>query len=241
VSSLINLLPESVSYSLRRTRFRITQRDRFQKFQKLREGLSPEGYTLKPFEDYGCIFIHVPKCAGQSIRASLFENLQPGHINVYTYQLIYPKRIFDSYFKFTFVRNPWDRLVSAYLFMRAGGAHKKDQEWAQAHLADYPDFASFVQEGLQRKEILSWPHFRPQVQFLKGQQGRIEMDFIGRFENIQEDFRYIADHLGIPGELLFINKTKTKRNPYQAYYSDDLREIAARVYREDIKAFHYQF
>jgi len=210
-------------------------------FKNLRDGISAEGYTLKPFDDYHCIFIHIPKCAGQSIRASLFENLQPGHINAYTYQLIYPKRVFDSYFKFSFVRNPWDRLVSAYFFMSAGGAHKKDQDWAQSHLASYPDFPSFVRYGLQKKEILNWPHFRPQVQFLKDQQERINMDFIGRFENIQEDFKFIAGNLNITSNLLFINKTKTKRDPYQSYYTEDLREIAAEVYKEDIEAFDYKF
>lgn len=239
--SLINILPDSVSYLLRRSRFIITHKERYQKFKTLREGYSSEGYTLKPFDDFQCIFIHVPKCAGQSVRASLFEDLQPGHINVYTYQLIYPKRIFDSYFKFTFVRNPWDRLVSAYLFMKAGGAHRKDREWAQTHLSAHENFPSFVREGLSQENILNWPHFRPQVEFLKGQQGKLAMDFIGRFENIQQDFRQVTDHLGIERELLFINKTKTKRDPYQSYYTEELRDIAAAVYREDIEAFGYQF
>jgi len=241
VESLVKSLPDSVSYFLRRLRFRITQRERFQKFKNLRDGISAEGYTLKPFDDYHCIFIHIPKCAGQSVRASLFENLQPGHINAYTYQLIYPKQVFDSYFKFAFVRNPWDRLVSAYFFMSAGGAHTKDQDWAQSHLASYPDFASFVRYGLQKWEILSWPHFKPQVQFLKDQQDQINMDYIGRFENIQDDFNFIADNLGIRSNLLFINKTKTKRDPYQTYYNEELREIVAKVYKEDIEAFDYKF
>ncbi len=241
VSTISKFLPESVAYFLRRARFMVLQRDKYLKFTKLRKDISENGYSLAQFDEYQCIFIHIPKCAGQSVRATLFGNLQPGHINVYTYQQIYPKRIFDRYYKFTFVRNPWDRLVSAYFFMKAGGAHQKDRDWSQKHLSPYPDFASFVREGLRNENILHWPHFRPQVEFLKGQQGRIEIDFIGRFENIQEDFQKVASHLGISRELLYINKAKKKRDPYQTYYTAELRYIAGDVYREDITTFDYQF
>lgn len=207
----------------------------------MRKGLSPDGYTLKPFDDNQCIFIHIPKNAGQSVRKSLFENLLPGHMKAYTYQLIFPKRIFDSYYKFAFTRNPWDRLASAYMFMKGGGAHEKDRLWSEKTLTQYDSFESFVKNGLQNHEIQDWPHFRPQVDFLRGQNGKIELDFIGRFENLQQDFNHVRDHLGLSGELLFINKTKTKREPYQTYYSDELSEIAARVYKEDIEAFDYRF
>lgn len=207
----------------------------------MRKGLSPDGYTLKPFDDYQCIFIHVPKNAGQSIRNSLFENLLPGHMKAFTYQLIFPKRIYDKYYKFAIVRNPWDRLASAYMFMKGGGAHEKDRLWSEKTLAHFESFESFVKGGLQREEIQSWPHFRRQVDFLRGQNGRIELDFVGRFENLQEDFNHIRDHLGISAELLFINKTKTKRESYRTYYTDEMQEIAAGVYQEDIEAFDYKF
>ncbi len=241
MSSYINLLPEVIVYPLRRLKYMVFQRDRYLKFNRLREGISDEGYSLKPFDDFQCIFIHIPKCAGQSVRNTLFDNLQPGHINAYSYQYIFPRSIYNRYFKFTFVRNPWDRLVSAYFFMKSGGAHKKDQNWTDQNLAMYPDFSTFVLEGLQLSRIQAWPHFRPQVDFLRGQNGKIELDFIGRFENLQEDFNHVRDHLGQRGELLFINQTKTIREHYQTYYSDELREIAADVYKEDIEAFDYRF
>ena len=241
MNRIANLLPESIAYAFRRYRFMVTHRAQYQKLSNLRKGLSSEGYTLKPFDDHQAIFIHVPKNAGQSIRNSLFENLQPGHINVYTYQLIYPKKVFESYYKFTFTRNPWDRLVSAYMFMSGGGAHEKDRKWSEANLSAYPNFETFVRDGLPRKEIQEWPHFKPQVKFLKGQNGKIELDFIGRFENIREDYEVVRQRLGIAQELLHINKTKTKREPYRTYYTDQTREIASSVYQEDIQAFGYQF
>jgi len=241
MTKILNLLPDSVIYSLRRLRFMITKRERYQRFSHLRKGISDDGYSLKPFDDYQCIFIHVPKCAGQSIRNTLFENLVPGHINVYTYQLIFPKRVFDSYFKFTFVRNPWDRLVSAYLFMKSGGAHKKDQDWAKQHLSAYPDFESFIKQGLIKKEIQDWPHFRPQIKFLTKQNGELGVDFIGRIENIQADMKYIQDRLNIHKELLYINKTEAKNEDYRNYYSPESRDLVAAVYQEDITQFGYEF
>ncbi|RLE01334.1 MAG: hypothetical protein DRJ13_07130 [Bacteroidetes bacterium] len=228
-------------YFFRRYRFIITRPYLYQRFSGMRKGLSPDGYTLKPFDDNQCIFIHIPKNAGQSVRNTLFENLLPGHMKAYTYQLIFPKRIFENYYKFAFVRNPWDRLASAYMFMKGGGAHEKDRLWSERTLTKYDSFESFVKNGLRNQEIQDWPHFRPQVDFLRGQNGMIELDFIGRFENLQQDFNHVRDHLGLSGELLFINKTKIKREPYQTYYSDESREITARVYKEDIEVFNYKF
>jgi hypothetical protein len=237
----VNSLPEGITYPLRRFKYMFSQRDRYLKFKNLRDGISDEGYTLQPFDEYQCIFIHVPKCAGQSIRQTLFEDLQPGHINAYTYQLIYPRHQYQKYYKFSFVRNPWDRLVSAFFFMISGGAHKKDRLWMEKNLSEFPDFSSFIREGLIQDHIMDWPHFRPQVEFLKGQNGKIELDFIGRFENIESDFKIVRDHLGINRELAHINKTQTKREPYRTYYTDELRDIVAQVYSEDIQTFEYRF
>jgi hypothetical protein len=239
--SLVGLFPSSFSYIFRRLRFRITQRELFLKFQNLRKGINDEGYTLQPFDEHECIFIHIPKCAGQSVRASLFENLLPGHINVYTYQMVFDKDEFDRYFKFTIVRNPWDRLVSAYVFLKNGGAHEKDKKWSENHLSKYQNFKVFVEEGLHRKDILAYPHFRPQVKFLLGQQGKMQIDFIGHLENIQEDFSYITEKIGLNRDLFHINKTKSKRRDYRSYYTGELIEIVAKIYKSDIDAFNYDF
>ncbi len=241
MKEFIRLLPPSYSYALRRCRFMLTHREQYKKLSNLRKGISSEGYTLKPFDDLQAIFIHIPKNAGQSIRSSLFENLLPGHLNVYTYQLIFPKRLFDRYFKFAFTRNPWDRLVSAYTFMKSGGAHEKDRLWSEKLLSRFSGFEHFVQEGLREAEIQAWPHFRPQVEFLKGQGGGIEVDFLGRFENIDRDFEIVCQQLGIERELLHINKTKAKRESYQSYYSAESREIASQIYSQDIAEFDYDF
>lgn len=90
---------------------------------------------------------------------SLFGNLGEVHLRIPHYQLIFSRREFEEYYKFTFVRNPWDRLVSASLFLKKGGAHKGDKAWAEKNLSRFPDFHSFVRGWVDRKGVNTWKHF----------------------------------------------------------------------------------
>src|SRR5437868_3464466 len=110
-----------------------------------------------------CIFVHIPKSAGISIRHSLSLNLG-SHTTLARYRSLLPPRVFENCFKFTFVRNPWDRLVSAFLFLKKGG--KGNEKWARKHLSAYDDFEAFVRQWVTRKNIWSFAHFRPQFQFI---------------------------------------------------------------------------
>jgi hypothetical protein len=65
--------------------------------------------------------VHVPKTAGVAISLALFGNLAGEHASIRDYQTIYPKSVFERYVRFTFVRNPWDRLLSAFSFLKSGG------------------------------------------------------------------------------------------------------------------------
>ena len=66
---------------------------------------------------YKCIFTHVNKCGGSTIDAVF--NGKGGHKLALNYKRMYPKK-FDSYFKFSFVRNPWDKMVSFYHYHKKG-------------------------------------------------------------------------------------------------------------------------
>ena len=154
--------------------------------------------------------------------------------------MVYNSATYESYFKFAFVRNPWDRLLSAYRFMLAGGWHDGDRRWAARHLARHPSFEAFVLEGLT-PEVVAGLHFQPQIGFLADPfTRRVGVDFVGQFETLQQDFRIVADRLGIRAELPHRNRSRADAG-YRAAYTPAMVAAAAEVYARDVAAFGYDF
>lgn len=195
-------------------------------------------YSWKEFDRYECIFIHIPKTGGISVSKSLFPHLI-GHHTVQEYKKAYGKKLFEKYFKFTFVRNPWDRLVSAFWFLKAGGVNRRDKEWAGEHLASYNNFDRFVKSWLNSKSIYSHIHFVPQYEFICNKKSRLEVDFVGYFENFEQDFQFVREKLGICTDLSRLNASR--RTHYKNYYDIETIEIVADVYQKDIEIFGYDF
>jgi hypothetical protein len=199
-----------------------------------------DGYSFAPFDRYQCIFVHVPKCAGVAVSESLFGGLAGGHRSIGRYQMIFRKRDFDNYFKFAFVRNPWDRLVSAFHFLKRGGFDEVDRQWAQKHLSHCTDFESFVRDWVDPENIWSKVHFMPQTYFICIDDTPA-LDFIGRYETLELDFEYVQTRLGIKCHLTALNRTQPVTRDYRSYYSDKTRDIVADTYSNDIATFGYCF
>lgn len=197
-------------------------------------------YSLAPFDYYKCIFIHIPKTAGISVSLALFGNLAGGHKKIREYQTIFPKRTFDRYFKFAFVRNPWDRVVSTYFYLIRGGINEADKAWAEQNIIKYPDFKSFVVGWLKVENIYSQIHFVPQFEFLINSNGILDVDFIGRFENLESDFETIKSMVKTGSELEKHNHSKRGLN-YTHYYDEETKEIVRKVYKKDIDLFGYTY
>ncbi len=231
----------SLSHDTRRLLFRHFGSREFQALQRMRMIETNDGYSLKPFDDHHCMFVHIPKCAGVSICKSLFGNLAGGHTNIKKYQLIFSKAEFDRYFKFAFVRNPWDRLVSAFFFLRRGGFNESDRKWAREKLDQFQDFGSFVRKWVNRDNVSSWRHFVPQHKYVCSTDGKLLVNFVGRFENLEEDFSYVSRRINAESALRVANRTASRKASYAEYYSDETRRIVADVYREDIDLFGYRF
>ena len=209
-----------------------------------------------------CVFVHIPKCAGQSIemfflrRAGLdwatrapfllHANDAPAlgpdllaHLKAHHYveNKWMTAAQFNEYFKFAFVRNPWDRLASFYRY--------RGYDWRCS-------FSRFVQHHLPR-QIEKDLFLCPQVEFVNDKNGKLLVDFIGRFETLEADFATACRRIGISDALLPHVNTSRKSGlglkrwlkrrvmPYRDMYDSRSRKLVAKTYKADIEAFEYDF
>lgn len=196
--------------------------------------------SIAVLDYYQCIFIHIPKNAGLSICYTLFGNTGGSHRKIMDYKKIFSPSTFKKYYKFTFVRNPWDRLVSTYFFLKKGGLTEKDKIWADLNISTYSCFEDFVNNWLNEDNISKSLHFQHQYVFLEDENGNLPIDFIGRFENIEKDFLIISEKLGIDRELKKSNSSE-RNIDYRSYYNDETRRKVLKVYKKDICLFNYNF
>lgn len=186
------------------------------------------------------IFIHIPKNAGISIEESLFA-CKIGHKTIKQFE-DFDKNKFEDYWKFTVVRNPYDRLVSAFFFLKAGGRNNIDLKWSKKNLKNINNFENFVIELEKeefRKSILSWQHFKPQYLYLLNNKEKIDLDFIARIESIEQDFKTIKKHLGINGATLK-HSNKSERKNWTEYYNKKTKKIVYQIYKEDFELLNYE-
>lgn len=241
LNSIATLLPPSLQIELRRYKFRLLEPEKFQHYKSLRQAKSDTGYSLRSFDKYKCIYVHIPKCAGISISNSLFKSKAGGHLTATDYQLIFSRQEFNTYFKFAFVRNPWDRLYSAYTFMKKGGRHPGDKRWADKHLSSFNDFESFVRNWVTVENIHKSTHFKSQYEYLFSPSGEKLVDFIGYYENLQSDFEKVRQKLNIEADLLSLNKTGATTAQFKNHYTSEIKQIVSDVYQDDIKHLNYDF
>jgi Sulfotransferase family len=183
------------------------------------------------------IFIHINKTGGTSIEKAFQPDadqvdVRHKHAPVAFYKLTFPDQ-FRTYFKFAFVRNPWDWLVSRYHWSR-------DRQ----HLFDYSfdEFLTRLKKRIRLSQTALWLEdeaLKPQLDRLTIK-GAIAVDFVGRFENLQSDFDLVCCRLQIePRTLQHVHKTHHAH--YADYYSDENRKIVEQLYAADIATFGYRF
>jgi hypothetical protein len=185
-----------------------------------------------------CIFIHIPKTAGISVSVSLLGK-GIGNMSALYYLTLFGKEDFNNYFKFTFVRNPYTRLVSAYEFLKAGGAGPVDAKNAQA-VQPYSNLEDFVITYLTPSTAKVNRYFRPQNQFICDSDNRILVNYLGRFETIEEDYDYIRNKIGTGEPLQKLNVTKSKKDSMEHYYtSNDMIQKVISIYEKDFELLGY--
>jgi len=205
-------------------------------------GLSTK-HSVCQFDYYKCLFIHIPKSGGISILHSLFKNKGNGHYPLKWYKDAYPKHRLNSFYTFTFVRNPWARLYSAYIFLKKGGLNNNDRDFFERELSNYKNFEDFVYKWLTPQNIYKYVHFVPQFEYLVNENGELAIDFIGRTENIEEDFAKVITKIAPKKSMTLIklNQSTKHTTSYQKEYTPKMIEIVASVYARDIKLFNYTF
>lgn len=186
-------------------------------------------------DTYRCIFIHIPKTAGISLSLTLFGK-ETNHFFYHEYKKCNKKK-YKEYFKFSFVRNPWDRIVSIYHFLKSGGINELDRQWAEKNIGSYNNFNDFVTHWINEENILTWIHFRPQHTFICDENDKIMIDYLGYFETISSDFKYIAAKIDCKKELL--KKNASDHRDYRYYYTQEAWNKIGKVYRKDIELFGY--
>ena len=137
----------------------------------------------------------------------------------------------ERMFTFTLVRNPWDRMVSYYHWLR-----EQDFEHAAVKLAKRVDFDAFLKDaGTQAAQAAS-----PSSSYMRDVNGVEQCNAYIRLEHFAEDSASLVDHLGFDLNLPKTNTSKRGAD-YQGYYSAELREIVAQCCAEDISRFGYVF
>lgn len=187
------------------------------------------------------LFIHIPKVAGSSIEKMLYKSKgKVGHIKAKKLLGEDPER-FATSLSFAFVRNPYDRLVSAYFYLTAGGRNSFDSAWATTHLSQYSSFEEFVL-ALETpdfcKQIFAWQHFTPQYEFICDDKLNILVDYLGRFEQINVDILPLQNYFNLP-DLPWENRSKHQN--YRSYFTPKMQAIAFNIYRQDFEVLGYAY
>ena len=203
-----------------------------------------------------CVFIHTPKTGGMSFEKRFAPNLslkRPNtkyfvgwngkhkiwmqHASMQQVNDLYETDL-TEYFKFGFVRNPWDRSVSDYVWLISKRRGKN-----RGTFLNYLLSRGNFRRSLTVRSNKNWrgDHVIPQFSFLFDSDGNQLVDFIGRFENLQADFDTVCDKIGIEQRKLpHLNKTKHKH--YTEHYDDrNVSKSLLKNMQKTLSSFGYEF
>ncbi|MGD9090801.1 MAG: sulfotransferase family 2 domain-containing protein [Desulfobacterales bacterium] len=148
------------------------------------------------------------------------------HLAPRTIKELVGDRLWKKSFKFAFVRNPWSRLVSLYHYHR--------QKVPKHRLASEKTFDEWLRLGGTGSVS------RLMAEFMCDENGKMIIDFVGRFENLKKDFDKICRTIGIKAELPHINRSR-KDADYRLYYTSETRDLVRKIAQRDIELFGYEF
>lgn len=189
-----------------------------------------------------CVFIHIAKTGGSSVEKVLKKydkkirdiKIAPRGRHMFLRDLKeaggedFDDSRYNDYFKFAFVRNPYERLLSGYLMCQQFPLAPEE------YCVRRYSFHEFIAQKIFTNMIIA----TKQTDYIL-EDGICIVDFVGRYENLKKDFKKVAAQLGIPSALPHINATMHKH--YSAYYNEKTKDIVMQFFQEDIDYFGYQF
>lgn len=217
-------------------------------------------YRQKPDFDFdnisrerNFVFIHVPKNAGTSICKLLNLNLSR-HYTLREYKQILGSKQYHAFYSFAVVRNPFSRFLSLYNYARLEESYYhsainperaiygKHMDYDLLKEASVAEAAEYLKEGLL---VHNPPHrqWNAQCFWLKDEDQKVDVDFIARFENIQDDIKEIMSAIGLQEktDLPIINTSKSGSLHYRDVIDNETRKILEAYYAEDLQRFNYEF
>jgi hypothetical protein len=203
----------------------------------------PRTASIRGFLETDSLFVHVPKAAGVSLLQALYGNIGLGHTPIREYRQLFRASFIDRAFVFTFVRNPWDRVYSAYSFLAEGGWPEYDAEYRDTWLGDCRDFQQFVMEVLPLDGAREIVHFHPQREHLTEADGEMRaFDFVGRYETLHRDFDFVRGRVNPNARLVHRNRTETRASAdYREVYTPEMIAVVESIYGESDATLGYTF
>jgi len=193
-------------------------------------------------KELGFIFVHVPKTAGNAIEVSLPKCNRRKNRELYRQMVPQEKHIHledvdrNGMFKFGFTRNPWDRMVSLYHFRSQ--KDNQNNKFDQQRLRDYGFEKCLLTSILG---INNPPWDRPELNMTNDSMTWLEgCDYIGRYENLQEDFDTICRIIGLEQKQL-PHTNSSNHIDYREYYTPEMVDYVAGTHKETIDRFGYTF
>jgi hypothetical protein len=208
------------------------------------------------------LFVHIAKTGGTSVRAALarrrwtdpwywpmflcsrlshlsghrIATKLPRHAKAIAAKELLPQEVFDALFKFAFVRNPWDLQVSSFHHIRRERPRL---------LGGHDDFDGFLRWKLDPQRPPQYhldTSIQLQTDYLIDLRGQLIVDFIGRYERLEQDFAEACARIGIsPPTLPHRRQANDRRADYRRYYTDETAELVARQFAPDIERLGYGF
>jgi len=209
--------------------------------KSLQPYLRQQSLFLKKDIIMGCTPKHEELSNKSRKSGSIYKHSMAGEIKSFI-----GKALWEDYFVFAFVRNPWDLVLSKYYWW-----HKTDAKWnddAQKEKQkimsmSFTEFARTIQGSYNQTMSYSLSTEKIQEDSTEPCE-KINLNFIGKFENLQEDFFKVCDALKLPRiHLPNANPSFELRNGknYTHFYTEESRDIIADVYKKDIELFGYSF